>query len=135
MPLIECKLCGRVFTHGGRRGVCPRCIRRLEELYGRVHEYMRDNEDEEFDVHKLAEEMEENPADIQALVDLGYIERDISLYSTNETRRKKLAQAFKDELDRMQREKVTFYGGDIYARSYDRDDDDTVKTVRKIRPR
>ena len=135
MPLTECKLCGRVYTHGGRMGICPRCIMRLEELYGRVHEYMRDNEDEDFDVHKLAEDMEENPADIQALVDLGYIERDLSLYGTQETKRKKLAQAFQGELDKMHRDKAMFYGGEIYSRSYDRnndrDNDDGFKVTRR----
>ena len=96
---------------------------------------MRDHDEEEFDVYKLAEEMEENTADIQALVDLGYIERDLSLYGTQETKRKKLAQAFKNELDRMQREKAMFYGGEIYARSYDRDEDEIIRTVRKVKHR
>ena len=131
MPLMKCRLCGRVFTSGGRNNVCPMCIKRLEELYGFVHEYMRDHEDEEFDAYKLSEAMEANLADIQALVDLGYIERDIGLYGTRETARSKLANAFSSELDKMERNKPTTYGGDIYARSYGRDGSDTLRTVRK----
>lgn len=132
---MECRLCGRVFTHGGRRNICPLCIRRLEEIYGRVHEYMRDNEDENFDVISLADELNENANDIQALVDLGYIERDLSLYGTRETRRKKLAQAFTEEMHKMEREKNMFYGGEVYARNRDFSGEDAVKTVRKLRQR
>ncbi len=113
-------------------GICPRCLRRLGELYGRVHEYMRDNEDEDFDINTLADDMDESPADIQALVDLGYIERDLSKYGANDTDRKKLAQAFSHELDKMQREKTMFYGGEIYARDHGRNNDGFKVTRRRV---
>ena len=122
MPLMKCRLCGKIFTEGGRDNVCPLCLRRLGDLYGEVHEYLRDNEDEKFDVHKLAEAMDVSTVDIQALVDLGYIERDLGLYGTRKTDRSKLAEAFSAELDKMNKNKLITYGGDIYARDteYDR---------------
>ena len=129
MSFTKCRLCRRVFTEGGRKSICPSCIRRLDELYGSIHEYMRDHEDEEFDIHNLAEETDAKPADIQALVDLGYIERDIALYGKKDTDRSRLANAFSRELDKMSRNRLTTYGGDIYARSYDREEG--VRTVRK----
>ena len=133
MPLIKCRLCGRIFTHGGKNNICPLCVRRLEELYGLVHEHMRDNEDKNFDIYKLADEMGVSTADIQALVDLGYIERDIGLYGKRETQRSKLANAFNSELEKMRREKLMFYGGEVYSREseYDKNKDNIVRTVRR----
>ena len=132
MPLMECRLCKKIFTEGGRNNICPQCIRRLGDLYSAVHKYMRDNEDREFDVDKLADEMEISPLDVQALVDLGYIERDIGLYGKRETARSKLAHAFGNELEKMSRNKITTYGGEIYARGYDREEkEDNIRTVRK----
>ncbi|MBQ3655058.1 MAG: hypothetical protein II954_11690 [Synergistaceae bacterium] len=126
MPLMECRLCGRIFTEGGRKNVCPKCLRRLGDLYAEVHEYMRDHDDEEFDIDRLSDAMDASPMDIQALVDLGYIERDISLYGTRETKRKQLADAFSHELSKMKRG-ITTYGGEIYSRS----NEDGVRTVRR----
>ncbi len=131
MPLMKCRLCGKIFTDGGRDNVCPICLRRLGDLYAEVHEYMRDNDDEEFDVYRLAEAMEVSTADIQALVDLGYIERDLTLYGTRDTDRSKLASAFSAELDKMHRRKLTTYGGDIYARDTEYDKARTIRTVRR----
>ena len=129
MAFIKCRLCGKLFTSGGRNNICPLCLKRIEELYGYVHEYMRDHKDEEFDVYKLSEETGIDLADIQALVDLGYIERDLGLYGTRETERSRLAKAINGEIDKMNRNKLTTYGGEIYARSYDREDG--VRTVRR----
>ena len=131
MPLTKCRLCGKIFTDGGRDNVCPLCLRRLGDLYGEVHEYMRDNEDEDFDVYKLAEALNVSTADIQALVDLGYIERDLALYGKNETDRSKLAEAFSAEIDKMNRNKLTTYGGDIYARDTEYDRSRSSRTVRR----
>ena len=126
MPLTKCRLCGKIFTDGGRDNVCPLCLRSA-----RVHEYMRDNEDEEFDVYKLAEALNVSTVDIQALVDLGYIERDLAMYGKNETDRSKLAEAFSAEIDKMNRNKLTTYGGDIYARDTEYDRSRSSRTARR----
>ncbi len=126
MPLMECRLCGRIFTEGGRKNVCPKCLNRLGNLYAEVHKYMRDHDDEEFDIDRLSDAMDASPVDIQALVDLGYIERDISLYGTRETDRSRLAQELSEELGKMKRG-ITTYGGEIYSRA----NEDRVRTVRR----
>lgn len=133
MSLMRCRLCGKIFSEGGKNNICPQCIKRLNDMYGLVHEYMRDHEEEDFDIYKLAEDVGVSTADIQALVELGYIERDLGLYGKNETDRSRLAHAFQAELDKMRKEKTVFYGGEIYSRGseYSRDKNDGVRTVRR----
>ncbi|MBQ2616044.1 MAG: hypothetical protein IJG51_11240 [Synergistaceae bacterium] len=117
MALIECKLCRRIYNGFEGQRVCGECIRRLEEIYGHVHEYMRDNQDRDFDLETLADEMEISPVDIQALVDLGYIERDLQTYSRDKKgTRQKLAEAINNEVEKLKRNNITTYGGVVYAR-------------------
>ena len=125
MPLTECRLCRRIYNGFEGLRVCGNCIRRLEEIYGRVHEYMRDNQDKDFDLETLADEMEISPVDIQALVDLGYIERDLQTYSRDKKgSRQKLAEALHAEAEKLKRN-ITTYGGVIYSRDnqHKKDDD------------
>lgn len=120
----RCRLCGnlyRSFSENDKR-ICKRCRHRLEDIYGRVHEYLRDNEDEDFDIYKLGEAMDISTADIQALVDLGYLERDLKTYGNKATEREKLAAEFNDELEKMKKAPVT-YGGEKYARGPERKKD------------
>ena len=119
MALVKCRLCGMLYDTiiEPRHKICANCIQRLDELYGRVHEYMRDNDDENFDIYKLSDTMDIDTADVQALVDLGYIERDLQTYSkTRKGPRGELAEKFNDELEKMRQNKVTTYGGVIYSR-------------------
>ena len=119
MSLVKCRLCGMLYDSVNipRHKICPNCIRRLDELYGHVHEYMRDNENENFDIYRLAEAMGLDTADVQALVDLGYIERDLQTYSRKRKGpRGELADRINGELDKMRRNKVTTYGGFVYSR-------------------
>ena len=116
MALIECKLCRRIYNGFEGQRICGNCIRRLEEIYGHVHEYMRDNQDKNFDLETLADEMDISPVDIQALVDLGYIERDLQTYSRDKKgSRQKLAEAINAEAEKLRRN-ITTYGGVLYER-------------------
>ncbi len=130
MGLVKCRLCGMLYESGGRsQRICRNCLQRLEELYGRVHEYMRDNEDEEFDIYTLADAMEISTADVQALVDLGYIERDLQTYGKNKKgTREELAEKFNGELAKMKRTPTT-YGGVIYARDKEKKKNDERQYV------
>lgn len=122
MPLNECKLCRKIYNGFEGQKICPACVRRLEEIYGRVHEYMRDNADKDFDIDTLADEMEISPIDVQALVDLGYIERDLQTYSRDKKgSRQKLAEAINGEVEKLKRN-ITTYGGVIYSREKKNDD-------------
>ncbi|MBQ7193053.1 MAG: hypothetical protein IJR98_01615 [Synergistaceae bacterium] len=116
MPLIECKLCRRVYNGFEGQRICGHCIQRLENIYGRVHEYMRDNQNKDFDLDTLADDMDISPVDIQALVDLGYIERDMQTYSREKKgSRQKLAEAINAEAEKLKRN-ITTYGGLVYER-------------------
>ena len=130
MALIECKLCRRIYNGFEGQRVCGECIRRLEEIYGHVHEYMRDNQDRDFDLETLADEMEISPVDIQALVDLGYIERDLQTYSRDKKgTRQKLAEAISNEVEKLKRNNITTYGGVVYARESHQKKDDNRQYV------
>ena len=125
MELTRCRLCGNVYraNDSDTYRICRPCKHRLDDIYGRVHEYMRDNEDENFDIYKLGEAMDINTADIQALVDLGYLERDLKTYgSSRTTDREKLAAQFNNELAKMKKAPIS-YGGDRYARGNKTKDD------------
>ena len=116
MALIECKLCKRIYNGFEGQRICGHCIQRLENIYGRVHAYMRDNQNRDFDLDTLADEMDISPLDIQALVDLGYIERDLQTYSREKKgTRQKLAEAINGEVEKLKRN-ITTYGGVVYAR-------------------
>lgn len=117
MALTECKLCRRIYNGFEGQRICGQCIRRLENIYGHVHEYMRDNQNRDFDLDTLADEMDISPVDIQALVDLGYIERDLQTYSREKKgTRQKLAEAINGEVEKLKRNNITTYGGVLYSR-------------------
>lgn len=101
MPLLSCRLCGKIFTSAGGR-TCPACLNRLDELYPRVREYLRDNPKAAFNVETLAEKMNADVRDIQALVDTGYVDRDTEKHADSETaNRQKLAKEFEESLKQM----------------------------------
>ena len=130
MGLAGCRRCGKLFNSINNGKYCGECIRKLEELYGSVHEFMRDHGDDIFDVESLAEAMEINPVDVQALVELGYIERDMQTYSREKKgSRQKIAEAIDGELAKMRRNGITTYGGIIYAR--DSKNEDAMKVTRR----
>ena len=101
MPLFPCRLCGKIFTSSGGR-TCPACHARLDDLYPRVRRYLRDYPKVNFNVEAVAEEMETDIRDIQSLVDMGYLDRDIGRQtSSDEVKRQKLAKEFEDSVKQM----------------------------------
>ena len=119
MPLISCKLCGKIFTSSGGR-TCPACHTRLDELYPRVREYLRDNPKVGFNVETIAEYIDADIRDVQSLVDMGYLDRDVNRQTDAATvQRQKLAKEFEDSLKQMkeasQKTKTVTYGQQRYA--------------------
>ena len=102
MPLLSCKLCEKIFTSPGGR-TCPACHARLEELYPRVREYLRDNAKIGFDMETLAGALDVDIRDIQGLVDLGYLDRSAvgGQIDPDAQKRQKLAQEFEASLKQM----------------------------------
>ncbi|MDR1740462.1 MAG: hypothetical protein LBR38_01245 [Synergistaceae bacterium] len=78
MAIVTCKLCGKIFTSAGAK-VCPECFTKLDGLYMRARDVLRDNPKLVMNIEDLAEAMNEEPKYIQALVDMGYMERDAGL--------------------------------------------------------
>ncbi|MBQ6774091.1 MAG: hypothetical protein IJP48_08540 [Synergistaceae bacterium] len=121
--LKSCKLCGRAFNSEGLN-VCITCFRRLEDVYTHAHDYLRDNSDEKFDMMQLADLIGADPRDIQELLEMGWLDRDIELYMKKNSSvggltstRQSMAQKFGDELHKMKmKSKRTMYGGEIYQR-------------------
>jgi len=67
-----------------------------------VRRYLRDNPKVNFNVEAVAEEMETDIRDIQSLVDMGYLDRDIGRQtSSDEVKRQKLAKEFEDSVKQM----------------------------------
>jgi hypothetical protein len=94
-------LCGKIFTSSGGR-TCPACHARLDEIYPRVRQYLRDNPKVNFNVEMVAEALDTDIRDIQSLVDMGYLDRDIGRQTDPETlKRQKLAQEFESSLQQM----------------------------------
>lgn len=123
MDITGCRLCGRIVSAEGNK-ICRNCMHRLEDVYSRVHNYMRDNSDEKFDIERLSEDLDVNPADIQMLIELGYIDREIAENSRTERARRKLAGMLSgyssgDEDENTKRRKIMTYGGEKYARGSD----------------
>ena len=120
MPLLTCKLCGKIFSSSGGR-TCPACHKRLDELYPRVREYLRDHPKSAFNVEMVADDLEVDIRDIQALLDLGYLDRDVGSQTDSDTiRRQKLAQEFETSLKQMkgtpaQSNKSVSYGQQRYG--------------------
>ena len=74
MALVTCSLCRKIFTAAGGR-TCPACKKRLDELYLKVRDYLRDNPKLEMNVDTLSEAMNADIREVQALVDIEYVLR------------------------------------------------------------
>lgn len=126
MALGTCRLCRKIFTpESGKVGsrVCPDCRERLDSLYTEVRDYLRDHSKDEFNVERVAEELHADIRDVQELVDLGYLNRDVSDEPrTYDPERQKLVKAFEASIDKLKASaaaaaafKPTSYGQEIYG--------------------
>ena len=126
MLLKSCKLCGKVFNYeGGPIKVCFDCFRRIEDVYARSHEYLRDNNEEKFDFVKLSDAIGADPRDVQELVEMGWLDRDLELYKK---KKGKYSLGSEESIysssnflnvsgeHEKKRHKQTSYGGEIYQR-------------------
>ena len=82
MPqLSTCKLCGKLFDGHApaiRKGLCAECIASLAGKYSRIHEYIRSSKDEiSFDPEYLSKMTDVSLEDIELLISMGYLERDM----------------------------------------------------------
>ncbi|WP_314717798.1 hypothetical protein [uncultured Fretibacterium sp.] len=122
MALVTCKLCRKIFTAAGGR-TCPACKKRLDDLYMKVRDFLRDNPKMEFNVDTLSTSLDADIRDVQALVDMGYLDRESTVNLSNEeSSRQKLALELEKSLNEMkaaaasQAQKSTVsYGQQLYS--------------------
>jgi uncharacterized protein YdaT len=77
-------------------------LQRLDELYPKVREYLRDHPKNALNVETLSEQMNVNIRDIQAMVEMGYLDRDLDRVADREALNKqKLAKEFEASLQQM----------------------------------
>ena len=113
MSLRECKVCKSLYddeTFIGTTEICHDCRMRLEGTYARIHNYIRETKD--IDPAKIMEATKTTPAEMEIILELGWMERDIQTYTDTVTERRKLAKEFAEELAKMiEHHKATTYGG------------------------
>ncbi len=76
MNLITCKLCGRLFS-SARGKICVTCLEEVDSMYPKVREYLRDHAKESFNLERISEDMDFDIRYVQALVELGYLDRNL----------------------------------------------------------
>lgn len=122
MALRECKVCKTLYddeTYIGTTEICHDCRMRLEGTYGRIHDHIRNRKKIDLhDIQRLAEETGTSPAEMQIILELGWLERDIQTYGGSVSERQKLAEVFAHELQKMieEHKQIYTYGGKIYSR-------------------
>lgn len=131
MALRECKVCNSLYDdkskiRSEKNAVCPNCRMKLEGTYNRIHNYIRDHEDQiTTDItdikklaHRLAADTDTDIEELQLLFELGWFERDIQTYGLAVSARQILAGEFSDELGKMiERKKAHYtYSGRYYSR-------------------
>ena len=116
-----CKLCGKIFDPAYvpvDKGICSDCLEKLEAMYSKVHDFIRDHkEDARFEPAYLAKMTGISLGNIKLLISMGYLERDMQTWSSTPSARAVLAKEFEHELEVMaERYKLVTYGGKIYTR-------------------
>ena len=113
MALRECKVCKSLYddeTYIGTTEICHNCRMGIEGAYNRVHNFIRERK--RIDVTEIMEATGTTPAEMEIILELGWLERDIQTYTGTVTERQKLAKEFAEELAKMvERSKATTYGG------------------------
>ena len=107
LELFKCKYCGKVYSSNAqslKRGLCRECYMKLEDLYSNsgIHDYIRDKGlSKDFDPEELSHEIKMNPTLIRILFEMGFFDRDIQVYSSDNKKIKKLAERFENEIEKI----------------------------------
>jgi len=103
--LRNCRICGKLFTHFRGPDACDSCKVKLDEVYHRAREVLRDAEPgQEYDNISLAEKLDVETVMIHILAEEGLFERD-GLRLSGGDERKALAMEFEMELRKKEQEK------------------------------
>ena len=66
MEVINCKSCGKIFSHLSGPPICPVCTKKVDEKFQEVKEYIYDNPG--VGIHEVSEEMEVSVSQIRQWV-------------------------------------------------------------------
>ncbi len=88
MKLTTCRLCAKAFPSDGPY-TCPQCTDELDSLFRQVRAYLRDNPKKALNTEALAEELGIDIRYVQALVEMGYLERSVPGDANGETKTKR----------------------------------------------
>ena len=88
MRLTTCRLCARAFPSDGPTA-CPQCAEKLDSLFRQVREYLRDNPQKALNAEALAAELGIDIRYVQALIEMGHLERSVPGEATDETQTKR----------------------------------------------
>ena len=117
MNLVTCKLCGRLFS-ANRGRICTTCLDEIDGLYPKVREFLRDHSKENFNVEQIADGMDLDIRFVQALVELGYLDRGVGAdpEAEEEKRRKEtLARQLQASLENSASAKASENMGKMYG--------------------
>lgn len=108
--LSMCKLCGKVFDPyavPGDKGICFECLRKLDGMYSKIHDYIRDNKEEaRFDPAYLAKMTNISIDNVKLLISMGYLERDMQTWSSVPSARRALAGKFEQAAARIKADHI-----------------------------
>ncbi len=108
--LSMCKLCGKVFDPyavPGDKGICFECLRKLDGMYSKIHDYIRDNKEEaRFDPAYLAKMTNISIDNVKLLISMGYLERDMQTWSNVPSERRALAGKFEQAAARIKSDHI-----------------------------
>ena len=88
MKLITCKLCGKLFSSPGAN-TCPKCMNDLDEYFQQIRTYLRDKPKMLLNAEELSEEVGIDIRYVQALIEMGHLERSVPGEATDETQTKR----------------------------------------------
>jgi hypothetical protein len=115
--LVTCKLCGRLFS-ATRGKICVTCLDEIDDLYPKVREFLRDHSKEKYNVEQIANGMDLDIRYVQALVELGYLDRGVGAdpEAEEEKRRKEaLARQLQASLENSASTKLPETMGKMYG--------------------
>ena len=108
--LSMCKLCGKVFDPyavPGDKGIYFECLQKLEGMYSKIHDYIRDNKEEaRFDPVYLAKMTNISLDNVKLLISMGYLERDMQTWSKVPSKRHELAGKFERAAARIKEDQM-----------------------------
>ena len=87
MKLATCRLCRRIFTSSGSV-TCPECMEHLGSCFRLICGYLNNNLKVEVDARALSETLDIDIRYVQALIEMGYLERNASGDAAGETETK-----------------------------------------------